>query len=114
MGVDAEILVRTKDGSAPRVPFWCENHVEVVPPYDGLHPKYATHYLRTVWRVYREDYERGPWPLIASLLLALLEDDAVTDVWYEGDDMIGSETEPINVEFVNEINLHYVKHGRCW
>lgn len=70
MGVDACIYFKTRNGDEPTLcdslPYGCSmvDAKEWAP--DG-----ATHEIDQCWRYYGPGYERGPWPSIAAVLMAL-------------------------------------------
>ena len=72
----------------------------------------ATH---EVWcdghRYYGIGYERGPWPIIAGVLMSLFASPNISRVWYFGDISDIENSEPITREEVARISMHYMKHG---
>lgn len=86
MGCDARIKFKTIDGKEIQSQEWpClpKNYdIRSHPPdEDG-----ATHTVDlNGLRYYAEGYERGPWPVIAHILMVLFASDGVEKVWYNGD-----------------------------
>lgn len=109
MGVDACIYFRTADEAQPALcdslPSDCE--IRGAGEYG---PDGATHEVGNCWRYYGPGYERGPWPRIAAVLMALHASQNVSAVWYYGDCSGGSE-EPFTPEQVHEFSAHYMKEG---
>ena len=108
MGVDACIYFKTRNGDEPTL---C----------DGLPPECsivkasewacegATHEVDQLWRYYGPGYERGPWPRIAAVLMALHASPDVETVWYFGDCSDGDE--PFTPQRVHEFSAHYMAEG---
>lgn len=105
MGIDASIMVKTRDGQIPQI----SSDMDFSPsPYDE-------HWfsVNSPWyfRFYGKEYRRGPWPRIAAILLELLEDPGIKEVRYSGD--IGEYDQGlVTVEFINDMNKFYVENGR--
>lgn len=73
---------------------------------DGAAPTYS---LINPWRYYGPGYERGPWPSIAAVLMALHASPDVEKVWYFGDCSDGDE--PFTPQLVQEFSAHYMTEG---
>lgn len=110
MGIDACIYVKTSDGKEPEfcdsLPSGCSIVVADEFAIEG-----ATHEIENTWRYYGDGYERGCWPAIAHVLMALhacknVDTDAV---WYFGDTH-GSD-DPFTPERIHEMNAHYMRVG---
>ena len=108
MGIDACIYVRTRDGAEPALVDSLPNECSVIPALEWA-VNGATHEIDQCWRYYVSGYERGPWPRIAAVLMALFASPNVEHVWYFGD--CGDEGEPITPEQVMEICAHYMRVG---
>ena len=108
MGVDACIYVRTRDGNEPELcdslPSGCAVQAARAWACEG-----ATHEIDQCWRYYGPGYERGPWPSIAAVLMALHASPNVETVWYFGDCSDGDG--PFTPERVNEFSAHYMAEG---
>ena len=108
MGVNACIYVKTRDGQEPDLCDSLPNECKVItaPEWacDG-----ATHEVDQPWRYYGPGYERGPWPRIAGVLMALHAAPNVETVWYFGDCSDGDE--PFTPERVQEFIAHYMQEG---
>ena len=108
MGVDACFYVKTRDGNEPdmcdSLPTGCR-----LVPADKLAPAGATHEVDQLWRYYGPGYERGPWPIIAGVLMALHASLNVETVWYFGDSVDGDN--PFTPQRVHEFNAHYMAVG---
>lgn len=108
MGIDACIFVRTRDGLEPEL---CDS----LPPEcrlivaDKHGPEGATHEVDQCWRYYGPGYERGPWPRLAHVLMALHAARNVEAVWYFGDS--GDHGAPFTPQRVAEFNEHYMREG---
>ena len=112
MGVDAEILFRTTDGEEPKYDYMPPGfEPEDIPPWLKEDNPEATHHINTMSRYYGEGYERGRWPEILSAILNLMSATNVDRVWYGGDSDECFSQE-LTVERINELNEHYIKHGR--
>jgi len=61
------------------------------------------------YRYYGPNYERGPWTLLAAVLMNLHASEDVGKVWYGSDSSTPLEITP---EGVNEISLHFMTHAR--
>ena len=112
MGIDACIYVKTSDGQEPQLCDPLPNDCRVCPVdprYQGYECEGATHEIDQHWRYYSPGYERGPWPSIAAVLLALHASPNVETVWYFGDCSDGDQ--PFTPERVQEISAHYMKEG---
>jgi len=108
MGVDTCIYVRTRDGKEPELVDSLPNECSVREVREWS-VENATHEIEQCWRYYGPGYERGPWPRIAAVLMALFASPNVEHVWYFGD--CSDEGEPITPEQVMEICAHYMRVG---
>jgi hypothetical protein len=110
MGVDACIYVKTFDGAEPELPgslpVGCELRPEKESSCEG-----ANYEIDQCWRYYGPGYERGPWPSIAAVLMALHASQNVETVWYFGDCSDGDGDEPFTQQRVHEFNAHYMAEG---
>ena len=108
MGVDACIYVKTRDGNEPELcdslPSGCTVQAAREWACEG-----ATHEIEQCWRYYGPGYERGPWPSIAAVLMALHASPNVETVWYFGDFSDGDE--PFTPQRVHEFSAHYMAEG---
>lgn len=108
MGVDACIFIKTKDEQDPDLcmPITSQCRIVKATEYaiDG-----ATHEIQQSWRFYGQGYERGPWPLIAGVLMALHACENVENVWYFGDSQ--EDDEPFTQDRLLEVCLYYMRHG---
>ena len=106
MGINACIYVKTSDGQEPNtcdsLPLGCS--VIATEFFEG-----ATHEIDQRFRYYGHGYERGPWPSIAAVLMALHAAPNVETVWYFGDCVDGDE--PFTRESVLEFSMHYMTVG---
>lgn len=108
MGIDACIYFKTRNGEEPML---CDNlPTGAVITQSGKEAiEGATHEVDQQWRYYGPQYERGPWPQIASVLMALHASADVETVWYFGD--CSDCDEPFTPERVTEFSKHYMEHG---
>lgn len=109
MGLDALIYVKTKNGELPNFCNDLPRGAELI-PYDDCGGVDATFEVSTTWRFYGPGYERGPWPIIAHTLMALLACDNVDAVWYFSDASDGGEPQ-FTREQVLEYAMHYMREG---
>lgn len=108
MGIDALIYCKTKDGKDPELCNSLPSGAEIAACGEWA-PTGATHEIAQCWRYYSKGYERGPWPNIAAVLMALHACANVEAVWYFGD---CSETdEPFTPQMVQEYSAHYMANG---
>lgn len=115
MGVDACIYLKTRTGDNPTLcdslPLGCR----MVPlgcrmvDANEWAPEGATHEIDQFWRYYGPGYERGPWPDIAAVLMALHASPDVETVWYFGDCSDGDA--PFTPQRVQEFSAHYMAEG---
>ena len=108
MGIDACIYLKTTDGKAPDLCDSLPNGANIIDAGEWA-IEGATHEVDNVWRYYSPGYERGPWPVISSVLMALHACDNVETVWYFGDCSDGDA--PFTPERVHEYNAHYMRYG---
>jgi hypothetical protein len=108
MTIEANIYAKTKDGNPPELPDPLPSGFSVVPA-GRCAPVGATHKIDQGCCYYSTHYERGPWPAIAAILMALHAAPNVEAVWYFGDSDY-KETQ-ITKEQVCEISMHYMKVG---
>lgn len=108
MGIDACIYVKTKDGKDPEfcdsLPDGCSVVAANEYAIDG-----ATHEINNPFRYYGGRYERGCWPAIAHVLMALHACKNVETVWYFGD--THDDNAPFTPEMIHELNAHYMRVG---
>lgn len=108
MGVDACIYCKTKDGEEPNLCDALPNGATIVAAGEWEKDR-ATHEISQSWRYYGPGYERGPWPSIVAVLMALHASPNVEAVWYFGDySEIGH---PFTPEHVLEYSAHYMANG---
>jgi hypothetical protein len=115
MGVDACIYFKTRDGFEPPglgtlglgtlLPSKCP----IIAAVDDF-VESATHEIDQNWRYYGPGYERGPWPIIAAVLMALHASHDVETVWYFGDCF--GEDGPFTPQQVLAFTAHYMATGR--
>lgn len=108
MGIDACIYVKTKDGHEPDLCDCLPNEFSFLKA-GKYSPGGATHKINHNFRYYGPGYERGPWPLLASVLMSLYAGENVEAVWYFGD--CTDDAIPISAEDINKISAHYMAHG---
>lgn len=106
MGIDACIYVKTSDGQEPAV---CDSLPPGCRVVATAFFERATHEIDQRFRYYGPGYERGPWPSIAAVLMALYAAPNVEAVWYFGD--CHDEDEPFTREQVLEFSEHYMTVG---
>lgn len=108
MGVDACIYLKTRNGDEPTL---CDSLPQGCSMVDAKKwaPDGATHEIDQCWRYYGPGYERGPWPSIAAVLMALHASPDVETVWYFGDCSDGDE--PFTPQRVQEFSAHYMTEG---
>lgn len=111
MGQDAMIYVRTKSGNPPEglamfhSCFSRQDHMVAE----------ATHEVDVPYRFYGVGYERGPWPLIAGVLLDLLANPDVEKIWYCSDSGNNATERLIGLDDVVELSRHWCAVGNaCW
>lgn len=110
MGIDACIYFRTQGGVEPEFE-WLMPGGFVPRRINGDYgPATATHELETHARYYGPQYERGPWPTIASALLLLYCNPDVDKVWYYGDDSDPKEFTP---EHLRDMNEYWIRYGNA-
>ena len=110
MGIDACIYCKTSDGEAPRL---CDNlpdRTKIITAREWTQES-CMHEILQPWRYYGPGYERGPWPLIAAVLMILFASENAETVWYFGDDLDFDGDDPFTSEQVAEFSKHYMKHG---
>ena len=108
MGIDARIYFKTCNGGEPTLcntlPEDCSMGLAGDSVCEG-----STHEIYQHWRYYGPGYERGPWPRIAAVLMALHASKDVEAVWYFGDCSEGDE--PFTPQRVQEFSAHYMANG---
>ena len=108
MGVDACIYVKTRTGEDPTLcdslPQGCSVRAIGEEYCEG-----ATHEIDQYWRYYGPGYERGPWPSICAVLMALHASPDVETVWYFGD--CDEDDAPFTPDRVLEFSKHYMTVG---
>lgn len=112
MGLDAVILFRADpDFRVDQIDSYLPTGFEIraVPDYIASEYPEATHEVDQGFRYYSPGYERGPWPLIASVLMSLLATPGVRQVWYGSD---CNRADPITPDRVVEITEYYMLNGR--
>lgn len=108
MGIDACIYCKTTDGEEPSLCDSLPNGAVIVAAGEWAQEG-STHEIEQSWRYYSPGYERGPWPRISSILMALHACANVESVWYFGD---CSETDQqFTPEQVLEYSAHYMANG---
>ena len=108
MGIDTRIYCKTTDGNEPALCDSLPNGADIIAA-SGWGPDGATHEIDQAWRYYAPGYERGPWPSIAAVLMALHAAPNVATVWYFGDCSEGDK--PFTPERVHEYSAHYTANG---
>lgn len=106
MGIDARIHFK----GIPPLETWLIDQAGTIEPLpDYLRESYpeATHRIEMGHRYYGLEYERGPWPVLASALMVLMMEPAVEKVWYGGDGFI----EEMTPDKLCEITRHYITNG---
>jgi len=108
MGIDACIYFKTFSGGEPTL---CDPLPEScsISLADSWACEGSTHQIDQCWRYYGPGYERGPWPRIAAVLMALHASKDVEAVWYFGD--CSEEDEPFTPQRVQEFSAHYMANG---
>lgn len=111
MGIDATVLFRmARADLEPDLEDFLPSEWEVIPVSRYLLEYLeidATHEVDSLRRYYGIGYERGPWPEICGVLMALHATKGVEMVWYGGDQSVYE----CPVEAVLEISRHYMQHG---
>jgi hypothetical protein len=108
MGVDACIYFKTRNGDEPTLCDELPSECSIVKA-EKRACEDATHKVDQLWRYYGPGYERGPWPRIAAVLMALHASPDVETVWYFGDCCDGDE--PFTQHRVHELSAHYMAEG---
>lgn len=108
MGVNACIYFKTRNGEYPELCDSLPQGCDIIKAV-GLACEGATHEVDQCWRYYGPGYERGPWPNIAAVLMALYASHDVETVWYFGDCKDGDE--PFTPQRVQEFCAHYMAEG---
>ena len=82
MGIDVEIYFKAEKGSG-----WdnAKTVLGTVKINDDTEFTEPTHNISSMVRLYSQNYARGPWPQISSVLMELLADPEVSKIWYGGD-----------------------------
>ena len=108
MGIDACIYIKTGNGEEPEL---CDSLPDgcMIKPTKDNPPEGATHEITQNWRYYGPGYERGPWPSIAAVLMALHACSNVVTVWYFGDCV--DNDEPFTPQRVHEFSAYYMGVG---
>lgn len=108
MGIDACIYFKTHNGEEPTL---CHSLPQgcIIRPAREWAIEGATHEVDQPWRYYGPGYERGPWPLISTVLMVLHASLDVQQVWYFGDTCGGDE--PFTSSDVIEFSKHYMAEG---
>lgn len=108
MGIDTCIDFRIREGcQAPDL--WLPDGLKILAAPEWC-AEGATHEVDNGWRYYGDGYERGPWPLIAGVLMMLLAHEAVGTVWYYGD-CHESPNAPFTLADLFDLTAHYVANG---
>lgn len=112
MGIDAVIYFKVREGETlESIAEWrMPQHCRVIPASDWA-IEGATHEVDVPYRYYGEGYERGPWPLICSVLLEVMAAPEVEIVWYSGDSGSEMTDQPFTKSRLMEIVEHYLEHG---
>lgn len=112
MGLDVQIYFKTKTGDDPDLPDWLPNDFNLYKA-DEDSPVGATHEIQTCVRFYGVGYERGPWPLISSVLMTLLACKDIEVVWYDSDSEGVEDMEVMTPKYLSELTGHYLayRHG---
>ena len=108
MGINARIYCKTTDGKEPEL---CDNlpNDAAITTAGEWAQEGSTHEIDMLWRYYGPGYERGPWPKIAAVLMALHACSNVETVWYFGG--CSDSDAPFTPERVQEYNEHYMVNG---
>lgn len=108
MGIDACIYVKTNNEKEPKLCDSLPDDCSIVAA-DEYAVDGATHEIEQSYRYYGVGYERGCWPRIAHVLMALCACENVETVWYFGDTI--ESDEPFTSERIHELNTHYMSVG---
>lgn len=108
MGIDACIYFKSTDGREPELCDSLPNGAAIIAA-DEWAQEGATHAIDVPWRYYSPGYERGPWPMICAVLMALHACANVETVWYFGD--CSESDAPFTPERVQEYSAHYMANG---
>lgn len=108
MGVDSRILIKTRNGNEPNLCDVLPAGCSLIKTDDDV-CEGATHEVEQSWRYYGPGYERGPWPMIAAVLMVMHASEDVETVWYFGDNHEGDA--PFTPERVHEFSAHYMRVG---
>ena len=110
MGIDVEIGIKLRKGAkVPENKTYVEG--EFAKPGEWTDAPFINAQLSSLTRYYGKAYERGPWPQIHALLLELLMHPDVEQVWYWGDGREPQESDFVTLDWLIEMNRHYVAVG---
>ena len=102
MGIDAVVTFDTKSGEAP-------DHAWVFferrKSTTGVGGRFVVDMGGQ--RFWSPGYRRGNWPKIAAVLLELMADPNISDVWYHGDSGGQSSARPFTLD-------DFVEYSREW
>lgn len=110
MGLDAIIYVKSKEEDID-LEWSCGSNysINAAPAWAKEDYEECTHEIDCgCSRYYGIEYERGPWPIFAGIIMQLLQEPSIEKVWYGHDCGYVSE---ITAEDVLEITAHYMKVG---
>lgn len=110
MGIDAAIYISVADEYGQELDDLADGVFtrRVTDPDDAADaPRGATHEVIVPWRYYDDGYERGPWPLLAGVLMALLANPHIHAVWYGGDHVTPGR---FSRDRLVELTDHYLRY----
>lgn len=108
MGIDACIYFKTRTGEVPKLYDELPSGTTIIEAQEWAQEG-STHEVAQPWRYYGPEYERGPWPKIAAVLLTLMASEDVETVWYYGD--CEDLDDPFTLSRLEQYNKHYVENG---
>lgn len=106
MGIDIELFFKTENKE-----YWDDRktYLGKVAINDNEDLPEATHHISSITRLYDFNYERGPWPQIASVIMELLADPTVEKIWYGGDSFGASNLQEMTGFRFKAITEHYLQ-----
>ena len=108
MGIDACIYVKTTDGKAPCLSMFFPHEYDFEPWRTGMYGPQNAWRLSGLGRYYGPRYERGNWPELSAILLALYASPNVKTVYYFGD---CDEIKEFTPEDRRAFDDHFMRNG---
>lgn len=113
MSVDAYILVKIKDGiDLSYVDLYSAGtfNIEIVKSYnEQFKTQYSIECIGTSY--FDENYPKGNWGKLCSILMSLLSNQSVECVYYFGDNDTGDSPKPITAKRIIELCNYYMLYG---